>query len=208
MSAFVIQSSLPLLYVCMSCFSCCWTDFKCSKVFDDFEPSFVITPYYPASNTTVELGNRVKPEAVSSRPDLYMSMVKPTETVKANGTYTLVLSDPDATSQADPAKAQMCHWILTNMTLPESNVQHAGSVNLGSVLTLSGNEGIFELESYAPPAPPPKTGYHRYVFALLTSDSIPERPKDRPHWGYGKIGTGIREWAADNDMTVVGKSGG
>ena len=31
------------------------------------------------------------------------------------------------------------------------------------------------------------------------------KPKERPHWGYGKIGAGIREWADENGLVVIGK---
>ena len=53
--------------------------------------------------------------------------------------------------------------------------------------------------------------YHRYVFVLLASETEERptkeltKPKDRPHWGYGKIGAGVREWADENGLVVVGK---
>lgn len=61
-----------------------------------------------------------------------------------------------------------------------------------------------ELKSYFPPAPPPKTGPHRYVFVLLEGSAAPEPPKKRPHWGYGKVRHGVRDWAEENDLKVVG----
>lgn len=62
-----------------------------------------------------------------------------------------------------------------------------------------------EVESYFPPAPPKKTGPHRYVFVLLEGDvSSLKPPKERPHWGYGKERHGVRDWAAENNLTVVG----
>lgn len=71
---------------------------------------------------------------------------------------------------------------------------------------------LTELMSYVPPTPPPKTGYHRYVFVLLApkdakdSGKKLEKPKDRPHWGYGKEGAGVKEWAKDNGLVAVGES--
>ena len=65
---------------------------------------------------------------------------------------------------------------------------------------------------YIPPSPPPKTGYHRYVFVLLApaadADSSKDlkKPKDRPQWGYGKVGAGVREWALENDLVAIGKA--
>ena len=55
------------------------------------------------------------------------------------------------------------------------------------------------------------TRYHRYVFVLLASETQEgittelTKPKDRPHWGYGKVGAGVREWADENGLVVVGK---
>ena len=172
-------------------------------VLDDFEPSIVFTPYYPSKNKTVDLGNRIKPKAVASSPDIYAS-----GTVKPNITYTLVLTDPDATSRAHPIKAQMCHWIVTNITAPSPDAGQGEGFDLGHVSSLAGQNGALELEPYFPPSPPPKTGYHRYVFVVLASKSgleIPKMPKKRPHWGYGKVGAGVREWAFDNKLSVIGE---
>ena len=61
------------------------------------------------------------------------------------------------------------------------------------------------------PAPPKKTGKHRYVFVLLEPKNDKEgelklkKPKDRQHWGYGKQGAGVMEWAEENELVVVGK---
>ena len=83
------------------------------------------------------------------------------------------------------------------------------AASFGQNVGESGGSGIQELMPYFPPAPPPKTGYHRYVFVLLTaanedeSSGNLEKPKDRPRWGYRKVGAGVREWADENDLVVV-----
>ena len=110
--------------------------------------------------------------------------------------------------------AQMCHWIVTNLTLPlqSSNSDKALDWLLSLLSTEeSKDNGIEEIMPYLPPTPPPKTGYHRYVFVLLapateggTRGEL-TKPKDRPHWGYGKVGAGIREWADENGLVAVGK---
>ena len=62
-----------------------------------------------------------------------------------------------------------------------------------------------ELVEYLPPSPPPKTGKHRYVFVLLEGKTNHLRtPKERPHWGYGKVRHGVRDWAEENQLEVVG----
>ena len=185
------------------------------------KPSLSIHLSYPTAHDHVSLGNVIPTSNVTSRPsfEIHSLSHKPTPTEK-NTTYTLVLTDPDATSRADPVKAQMCHWIITGFKLhskhtPESGVMSfrldtAGSYNqdIGSGTYTS---GLTELMSYIPPSPPPKTGYHRYVFVLLAPQDPKdggkklEKPKDRPHWGYGKVGAGVREWAKDNRLVPVGK---
>lgn len=164
----------------------------------------------------VDLGNKIKPKKVSSPPvfSIDASPLGPTRTSGSNTTYTLVFSDPDATSRAEPVMAQMCHWIVTNITLPFQSSNDDEALNwLPSFLSAKGSKesGVKEIMPYLPPTPPPKTGYHRYVFVLLaseTEDGIQgalTKPKDRPHWGYGKVGAGVREWADENGLVVVGR---
>lgn len=162
----------------------------------------------------MSLGNSLKPKAVKSEPsfNIYASDITPTRTLESNTTYTLVLIDPDATSRSEPVKAQMCHWIATNITLPFLSMGVRVALSPFFLGAKSGAGEIQVLIPYFPPKPPPKTGYHRYVFVLLapaggdlTSKEL-KKPKDRPHWGYGKIGVGVREWAEENDLVSVGRS--
>ena len=164
----------------------------------------------------VDLGNKIKPGKVTSPPvfNINASPLAPSRTSKSNTTYTLVLSDPDATSRADPVKAQMCHWVVTNLTLPfqSSNLDGASDLLSSFLSAKASKENKFkEIIPYLPPTPPVETGYHRYVFVLLTSETEEgterelTKPKDRPHWGYGKVGAGVREWADENGLVVVGR---
>lgn len=65
-----------------------------------------------------------------------------------------------------------------------------------------------ELKSYLPPTPPPKTGKHRYVFVLLAGSKEDagelKAPKKRKHWGYKKVRHGVRDWAEEWGLEVVG----
>ena len=236
---------------------------------DDFQPLFSINITYPDASKSVDLGNKIKPKAVTSSPDLIARPISgddsslPTPTINSNTTYTLVLTDPDATSRAEPVKAEMCHWIVTGISFNASSVHHllrlpvdldtivdafqahqsksdiighdsstlegskvhpcgesercavSGETSdcAGTPNELAGPGEPKELMSYFPPAPPPKTGYHRYVFVLLApepakgdpeSRSAPKKPSERPHWGYGKVGKGVRDWAKDNQLTPIG----
>ncbi|KIW86949.1 uncharacterized protein Z519_12414 [Cladophialophora bantiana CBS 173.52] len=167
-------------------------------VLDDFEPSYYLDITYPKSHETVLLGDDIPVESVSKRPIFTFHSINSlvgTEDAKKS-TFTLVLTDPDAKSRNNPKWSEMCHWILTNLTTPipePSSILHLVKAKPG------------ELEEYLPPAPPPKTGAHRYVFVLLegTASNL-EPPADRKHWGYGKPRHGVRDWAQDNHLTVVG----
>lgn len=72
------------------------------------------------------------------------------------------------------------------------------------------SENVTEIVEYKPPGPPPKTGKHRYVFAALapkngtTAKLNLTTPKDRQHWGYKKERHGLRDWAKENGLAVVG----
>ncbi|KAL8907580.1 MAG: hypothetical protein Q9207_001317 [Kuettlingeria erythrocarpa] len=197
---------------------------------DDFEPLISLNITYPKSGKAVELGNTITPKAVSSAPDLIAHPIdqgdtwprsRPTKTIRSNATYTLVLTDPDATSRSDPAMAEMCHWIVTGLQFNASSEDQVMSLHADVTAILDNlrvreaipektrhSSSVKELMSYYPPAPPPKTAYHRYVFVLLASkpvvEHVPEKPQKRAHWGYGKVGKGVRDWASDNGLTPVG----
>ena len=158
-------------------------------VLDDFEPSYYLDIAYPKYHETVLLGNDIPVEAVQDRPTFTFTSIKSKSHTTKNSTFTLALTDPDAKSRDNPKWSEMCHWLLTNITIPEP-------------LLLKKSD---ELKGYKPPGPPPKTGAHRYVFVLLEGKSSEvEPPKERQHWGYGKVRHGVRDWAAENDLTVVG----
>ena len=185
-----------------------------------FKPSFTLTLFYKQHNDSVDLGNTIPPANTTQRPDIYMhdlslindqagvsdrssslqikiSPLSPTRTFKPNTTFALVLTDPDATSHAKPAKAQMCHWVVTaisNQTISNNDDDEQYSALESTIFAPSNNRGpktppnVHELVEYLPPSPPPKTGLHRYFFVLLAQkhgheDEAVKKPKDRPHWG-------------------------
>ena len=181
-------------------------------VLDDFAPSYYLDLSYPKSHETVLLGNDIPVDAVSTRPvftfhpldePYSVSRPKPKKTrpssspsMHTDPVFTLVLTDPDAKSRDNPKWSEMCHWILTNLTTPVALKQPPFRL-------WKAKSG--ELEEYLPPGPPPKTGAHRYVFVLLEGDGSNLRPPtDRRHWGYGEPRHGVRDWAEENGLTVVG----
>jgi phosphatidylethanolamine-binding protein (PEBP) family uncharacterized protein len=161
-----------------------------TQVLDDFEPSFSIEVTYPDHHHQVLLGNDISVEYLQQRPVFTFRSLSDAQ--PGDSIYTLILTDPDATSREKPKKSEMCHWIVTNLTTPIQDSDIAGVTPA-------------ELEEYYAPAPPPKTGPHRYVFVLLEGTSAKlKAPKERPHWGYGKQRHGVRDWAKENDLKVVG----
>jgi len=160
-------------------------------VLDDFKPSYDLTVTWASHHSKVEFGNDIPVSDVSSPPSFQFHL--PSKTQPPNNTvYTLALTDPDAKSRDNPKWSEMCHWLVTNITYPT---------------TLNEEISPSELVEYQPPGPPPKTGKHRYVFVLLTGDvkkaSEVDKPADRQHWGYGKVRHGVRQWAEENNLTVV-----
>lgn len=71
---------------------------------------------------------------------------------------------------------------------------------------------IDTLMPYKPPGPPPKTGKHRYVLLALTAANRTSEkldlstPGDRQRWGYGKERSGVKEWAKENGLEIIGES--
>ncbi|KIX05233.1 uncharacterized protein Z518_06105 [Rhinocladiella mackenziei CBS 650.93] len=163
-------------------------------VLDDFEPTYYLDITYPKSHETVLLGNDIPVESVSKRPVFLFRSLSPPSIEPEDSTFTLVLTDPDAKSRDNPKWSEMCHWILTNLTAPlREPPPRIRKIKPG------------EVEEYYPPRPPPKTGSHRYVFVLLEGDTSNLRaPSKRRHWGYGKVRHGVRDWAHENNLTVVG----
>lgn len=166
-----------------------------TSVLDDFHPSLALSITYPRTHQLVDLGNTLPVDDVQSSPDL---RVHPTSDSAAfpssqNMTYALILTDPDATSRSDPKSSEYLHWIATMVTDLSSLSDIAAQAN--------------ELIKYAPPAPPPKTGKHRYVFVLLAGPEGTKltKPAERPHWGYGKVRHGVRDWAEENGLVVLGE---
>lgn len=160
-------------------------------IVDDFLPKCFVAPIYDKKKKEypVVLGNILKPSKTKERPSLKIYCPNLYET----SGLTIVLTDPDAPSRDDPKWSEMCHWIRIIPTDEDDPLK----------VTLSKAEN--EVVEYKPPGPPPKTGYHRYAFLLLEGDNTNlTAPEDRQHWGFGKQGYGVRDWAEKEGLEVVG----
>ncbi|TEB22535.1 PEBP-like protein [Coprinellus micaceus] len=126
----------------------------------DFTPSEFFTVAYP-SKTLTEVGGKFTKDEAQQEPELYLIDNDEGEAA-AEETYTLVMTDPDAPSRADPKYGQWRHWVI-----PGLKVQNGakGVTALQKTRT--------SLTPYFGPSPPPGSGPHRYVF-LLFEDPTPD----------------------------------
>lgn len=119
---------------------------------------------------------------------------------------TIAMTDPDAPSRDDPEWSEICHWIATDVPLTKPDEEEDED---GDVAQLS--KGLSDVMPFKPPGPPPKTGKHRYVFVALvprngTTESLHlSKPGDRQHWGYEHERDGLKMWAEEMGLQVIGK---
>ncbi|KAL7266305.1 carboxypeptidase Y inhibitor, partial [Rhizina undulata] len=169
-------------------------------VVDDFTPTTMISVAYPSANKEVSLGNTLKPEEAHETPKIQITP----EGADASTTYTIVLTDPDAPSREDPKWSEFCHWIITDVKLPSiEQVAAAQTMDATSVDIPKAKE----LVKYMGPAPPEKTGKHRYVFLLYRNGNSSrklEPPSERKKWGNHDYRKGARQWASKYGLTLIG----
>jgi len=67
--------------------------------------------------------------------------------------YTVILTDPDAPSRAEPKLREYVHWARVNI--------------LGENLPCDGQDGGDDLKEYVGAGPPSNTGDHRYFFLVF-----------------------------------------
>ena len=94
---------------------------------------------YP-SGAKVNLGNELTPTEVKDIPNVAW-------TADADSFYTLIMTDPDAPSRAEPTFREWHHWLVGN--IPGNNLKDGTT-----------------LSEYIGSGPPKDTGLHRYVFVL------------------------------------------
>lgn len=122
--------------------------------------------------------------------------------------YVIVLTDPDAPSRDDPKWSEFCHWIAVGTAKTSSKTAKSSSKKHKK--HKKSKNHLKDLVKYKAPAPPPKTGKHRYVFlAFVAANGTTEKlhlskPRERKHWGSEKPVHGVREWAHENGLAPVG----
>ncbi|KAH8149568.1 uncharacterized protein LAJ45_06197 [Morchella importuna] len=168
-------------------------------VVDDFTPSTMISVIYPGNND-VSLGNTLKPSETQKQPQL---QIMP-EDSDSSKTYTVVLTDPDAPSRDDHKWSEFCHWIMTDVKVASPDVVTAAANADTLGIDLSKATQVVE---YMGPAPPEKTGKHRYVFLLYKgSGKKVEAPSDRKKWGHADSAErkGAKIWADKYGLELIG----
>lgn len=163
---------------------------------DSFHPLLTVSVAW--TNATAEYGNTLNPALTQDTPKIKLIDDLPYAWSSDKlPQLTLAMSDPDAPSRDNPEWSEICHWIATSVALSDPD-----------------DDNIYNLEDvmpYKPPGPPPKTGKHRYVFVALapvngTTETLHLRkPDDRQHWGYEHEREGLRKWAFEMGLGVVGK---
>lgn len=153
-------------------------------VADDFASRGLLTVEYPHGN--VAMGNTLKVQHTQEPPKVQFTLDQ--ASAQPSDRFTLVLTDPDAPSNADPKWLEFCHWIVADIRLNNPDKD---------LLTLLDLERAKTIVSHVGPAPPEGTGKHRYVFLLYKQDPTAPAPKDRPNWGTGRR-LGVREWSREH----------
>lgn len=175
---------------------------------DDFEGKCFVVPLYGKKERPVALGNVFKESKTKEKPALRIYCPH----MKSTPGLTIALTDPDAPSRDDPKWSEICHWISIVPISDQDGIEIEleDRTEEKDLVECKRFVGCFSCEAKhqfvdKPPGPPPKTGYHRYVFLLLEGDnSNLTAPGDRQHWGTGKERHGVRDWAKKEGLEVIG----
>ncbi|GMS89105.1 hypothetical protein PENTCL1PPCAC_11280, partial [Pristionchus entomophagus] len=114
----------------------------------------------PKTLATIKYDSGVE---VSEGNVLTPTQVKNVPSVQWNGDngklYTLIMTDPDAPSRAEPTYREWHHWLVSN--IPGQDIAKGDT-----------------LSAYVGSGPPPKTGLHRYIFLVYEQKG---RIEDKEH---------------------------
>ncbi|EEH39301.2 hypothetical protein PAAG_01763 [Paracoccidioides lutzii Pb01] len=186
------------------------------EVLDDFYPTFTLYIAYPPTHTTTRLGNNVTTNHTWTTPVLefhHLSRppMSPMPALQTENVYTVALTDPDSRNH-DGSRSEMCHWIVSNLSNMELSPEYHPFELEHNVDDYSPTPiRTFTPEVLVPYLAPwthNGTDPHRLVFVLLEGNSSTANnvtvPRDRKDWGYGERGYGVRDWATENGLHVVG----
>ncbi|KAF5376918.1 hypothetical protein D9615_007316 [Tricholomella constricta] len=148
-----------------------------------FAPSVLFSVVWPNGSEAV-MGNFLSREDTLEEPEVnFVPLIVPDAPKAAQDvTYTLVMTDPDAPSRANPKFGQFRHWVITGLKVPAPGTENPSAVKTKLSAT-----------PYRPPGPPPGSGVHRYIFLLFEEPAsgftVPQgalehggAPEDRRNW--------------------------
>jgi len=150
-----------------------------------FSPSILFSVVWPNGKAAV-LSDYLSREDTLEEPDVNFVPLTVTDVpaVIQDVTYTLVMTDPDAPSRADPKYRQFRHWVITGLKAPVPGAENPSAVKTKTSTT-----------PYRPPGPPPGSGIHRYTFLLFEEPAggftVPESAPE-----YGAALEERRNWNA------------
>lgn len=184
-------------------------------VIDDFVPILNLEAKWSDDNQA-SLGNTLKPEDLQDTPSILLrDPLSSTTTcrLRSSTSIVIVITDPDAPSRNDPKWSEFCHWIAVGNPVTEDHpITNEQTETQGCPWPLS-HRSLEDVVSYTPPAPPEKTGKHRYAILALapvngTSDKLHlSKPKERKRWGHDEVVDGkthgVRDWAAENGLAPL-----
>ena len=159
-------------------------------VIDTFDPLLTVSVSW--SDAEADYGNTINPSKTKKQPKIKFIDSVPSLWSSKGDTpqLTIAMSDPDAPSRDNPEWSEICHWIATDVSLTKpDNDEDDDEVHSQHF------KRLLDVMPFKPPGPPPKTGKHRYV----------SKPDDRQHWGYEHERDGLRLWAEEMGLEVVGK---
>ncbi|KAF3928050.1 hypothetical protein AA313_de0201947 [Arthrobotrys entomopaga] len=162
----------------------------CFLVIDEFQPSVFLEAEFP-SGQAIQLGNTLKIKDTQDQPKITITPGA-ASFESEDAKYTLCLTDPDATSRNNPKWSEFCHWLVTDIK-PQS-----GTLNLDEAK---------HLIEFMGPAPPEKTGKHRYVLLFFKNGKEHlKAPEGRKKWGFEneEPRVGARHYAKKHDLSLVG----
>ncbi|XP_071801019.1 protein D2-like [Asterias amurensis] len=129
------------------------------------------------SGATAQMGNVCTPTQIQNQPTV-------TWPIEEGALYTVVMTDPDAPSRADPKFREWRHWLVVNVS---NNDISSGSVR----------------SEYIGAGPPKDTGLHRYVILIYKQPGFinPEKIPFYPNCDInGRAKWKVREFAESHGL--------
>ncbi|KAG2126081.1 phosphatidylethanolamine-binding protein [Suillus cothurnatus] len=161
-----------------------------------FHPKALLVVTFP-TNQEALLGNTLTKTDTADEPTV---MFTPVPDVTDEATYTLVMTDPDAPSRANPKFREWRHWVVTGVKAPPTSAVEENDI--AAQLTKPA------VTPYYPPAPPPGTEKHRYVILLYQEPnadfSIPADASERKNEPANRKNWNAAEFADKHGLKLVG----